>query len=54
MEVAALAMQQVVAQSAASMSMIKQAAQADQALVDLVSQTASSSPFRGQNLDVSV
>lgn len=52
MEIAALGTQQAMAQSKMSMAMVKQSAQAEQAIVDLITSAASGN--RGQNLDISV
>jgi hypothetical protein len=53
MDITAIALQQVALQSATGLSMIKQAAQQDQALVQMVDQVASDGS-RGQNLDISI
>ena len=53
MEVAALSVQQSMTQSAVGMSMLKQQAKAEQAIVALVQQAAAGQG-RGQNLDISV
>jgi hypothetical protein len=53
MDVAAVALQQVAAQTATGLSMIKQQAKSEQALVDMVQQVASNGS-RGQNLDITV
>jgi hypothetical protein len=50
MEIAALATNQAIKQSQVGLSMIKQAAKMDQAIVDLVSQSAD----RGKNLNITV
>jgi hypothetical protein len=50
MELAALATNQAVQQSAAGLSIVKQAAKAEQAIVDMVSQAAD----RGKNLNITV
>ena len=49
MEIAAVAVQQSIAQSNVAMTMVKQAAKAEQSIVELV---ASSVNGRGQNLDI--
>ena len=53
MDVSTLAAQQVVAQNKMTMSMVKQSAKAEQALVNMIQQAASSSG-RGQNLNITV
>lgn len=50
MEIAAVAIKQAMLQSNIGLSMVKQAAQNEQALVNLVA----ASVDRGQNLDISV
>jgi hypothetical protein len=52
MEVAALGVQQSMAQSKMSIAMVKQSAQTEQAIVDLIKSAAGQG--RGQNLDISV
>jgi hypothetical protein len=51
MEVAALNVQQAMAQSSIAMSMVKQNAKTEKAIVDLV---ATATNGRGQNIDISV
>lgn len=53
MEVAAIALQQASSQTNTALAMVKQAVQAEQALVNAIAQS-SPSGGRGQNLDVSV
>lgn len=50
MEVAALGVNQAMAQSSIAMSMVKQSAKAEAAIVQLVATAAD----RGQNLDITV
>ena len=56
MEIAALALQQASLQTNIAMAMIKQGAQTEQSLVNMIAQTIQSSPSggRGQSLDITV
>lgn len=49
MEVSAIAIQQATLQTATGLNMVKQQAQAEQAIVNVIQQT-----LRGQNLDICV
>jgi hypothetical protein len=53
MEVAAIALQQASAQTNATLAMVKQNAQTEQALIEMIAQS-SPSGSRGQNLDITV
>ncbi|MFH1157357.1 MAG: hypothetical protein V1721_00490 [Pseudomonadota bacterium] len=56
MELAALALQQASLQTNIALALIKNNAQTEQALVNMIAQTVQSSPSggRGKNIDISV